>query len=57
MKLSGKKTYPAAAGLALVTFARALGWVTPEVAGALYAHLGAAGLAALRAGVGVKSQG
>lgn len=49
--LSGKKTYLAAAGLALASFALAMGWLEREQYELIVGLLGSLGLAALRAGV------
>lgn len=49
--MSGYKTYLCAAGLALATFAKAMGWIDDTVYQALAGLFGAGGLAALRAGV------
>jgi hypothetical protein len=51
MTLEGKKTYITAGVLAVATFARTMGWLTPEQYELLLGLLGAMGLAALRAGV------
>jgi hypothetical protein len=50
--LAGKKTYISAALLALASFARGLGWVSPEQYELILGLLASLGLAALRAGVG-----
>lgn len=49
--LQGYRTYICAAGVALVTAAHFMGWITTEQATALYGLLGAGGLASLRAAV------
>ena len=49
--MNGKKTYAVAGALALVVFARALGWLDDGIYQNLLGLLGAGGLAALRAGV------
>lgn len=49
--MTGIKTYLAAAGIGLVTAARFLGWITPEIYELMIGLLGAGAVAALRAGV------
>lgn len=49
--LIGKKTYLIAGALALVTFARVMGWLDDAAYQMICGLLGAGGLAALRAGV------
>lgn len=49
LKLTGRKTYLAALALALVTFARAAGWIDQNLYEMLLGLLGAVGLGALRA--------
>jgi hypothetical protein len=49
--MEGKKTYIAAAALALASFALALGWLTREQFDIIQGVLASLGLAALRAGV------
>jgi hypothetical protein len=56
MTLPGKKTYITAAVMALVTFARAMGWLDDQAYAALEGLLAALGLATLRAGVSKASQ-
>lgn len=49
--LEGKKTYLTALVLALATFARGMGWITPEQYDLILGLAGSLGLAALRAGM------
>lgn len=49
--LEGKRTYLTALVLALVTFARALGWLEQQQYEIILGLLGSMGLAALRAGM------
>lgn len=49
--MDGYKTYLCAAGIALATFAKTIGWIDDAAYQAIIAVLGAGGLAALRAGV------
>ena len=49
--MGGYKTYISAGAMALVTFAKSMGWVDDHVYQILMGFLGAGGLAALRAGV------
>ena len=49
--MAGYKTYICAAGLALATFAKAIGWIDDVTYSTLAGLFGAGGLAALRAGV------
>lgn len=49
--LKGKKSYLIAAILAILNFAVAMGWISPENLTAINTVLGALGLAALRAAV------
>lgn len=49
--LEGKKTYLAAAGIAIVAVTHFMGLIDDSTAQTLYALLGASGFAALRAGV------
>jgi hypothetical protein len=49
--LTGKKTYLLSAGLAALSFAYAMGWISKDVYEALAGLLGAGSIAALRAGV------
>lgn len=49
--LAGKKTYIMAAIMALVVFARGLGWLTQEQFEIIMGLSGSMGLASLRAGV------
>jgi len=51
MTLEGKRTYIAAAGLALASFALAMGWLSKEQYQVIVGLLGSLGLAALRSGV------
>jgi len=51
MTLEGKKTYIAAAALALASFTLAMGWITREQYEIAMGLLGSLGLTALRAGV------
>jgi hypothetical protein len=51
MTLEGKKTYITAAGLALASFALAMGWLSKEQYQVIVGLLGSLGLAALRSGV------
>lgn len=51
MTLDGKKTYIAAAALALASFALAMGWLDKEQYQVIVGLLGSLGLAALRSGV------
>ena len=51
---SGKKTYLAAAGIAVVAVAHHLGFLDDAMAQTLYALLGAGGFAALRTGIANK---
>jgi hypothetical protein len=51
MNLTGKKTYLAAGGIALATFALWMGWIDQKFYEVLLGLLGAGGLAALRQGV------
>ena len=50
--LKGKKTYIAAAAIALVTVAYYFGWIDAEAWNMLLGLLGAGGLAAARAAIG-----
>jgi hypothetical protein len=52
MKLAGKKSYLAAIGIALVTFAKAKGYIDGPTHDLIIGLLAAFGLAALRAGIG-----
>lgn len=54
--LSGKKTYLAAIVIAAIAFAEAMGLIDAEQARTLEVLFGAAGLAALRAGVSSSSK-
>jgi hypothetical protein len=49
--LDGYKTYIFAAAMALVSFAKYLGWITPDAATAIEGVLLGGGIAALRAGI------
>jgi hypothetical protein len=49
--LEGKKTYITAGLLALMTFARSIGWLDQQQYELILGLLGSLGLAALRAGV------
>jgi hypothetical protein len=51
MTLEGKKTYITAVGLALASFALAVGWLSKEQYQVIVGLLGSLGLAALRSGV------
>ncbi len=48
---NGSKTYICAAGLALATFAKVMGWIDESVYNLLAGLFGAGGLAALRSGI------
>jgi hypothetical protein len=48
---AGKKTYITAALMAVITFARGVGWLDPQQYELVLGLLGSLGLAALRAGV------
>jgi len=48
---TGKKTYLTAATMAVMTFARGLGWIDQQQFELILGLLGSLGLAALRAGV------
>lgn len=50
-KLVGKKTYLVALALALLTFARAGGWIDDNIYETLLGIMGALGLGALRSGL------
>ncbi len=49
--LEGKKTYLTAGLMALMAFARGMGWLDPQQYELILGLLGSLGLAALRAGV------
>lgn len=49
--LSGKKTYLVAGAMALVGFAKTVGWLDEDTYQAVFGLLGALGLTTLRAGV------